>query len=170
MENLKPLFRNKNLISLSHDHHDGLVFASWIKQGILSKTDLQIIKERIKMFWESELEKHFEAEERFLFSELKREDIKRQQAEEEHLYIRSLIVRILIEEKQSAKLFQALSFALTNHIRFEERELFPHIENLLDDNVLLKIGNALKKSHEHILPIAKMDFENLECYGNICSY
>ena len=46
-----------------------------------------------------------------------------------------------------------LEFAdlLTKHIRFEERELFPHIEAALPDAALKQIGEFL--SNRHAVPV-----------------
>ena len=38
---------------------------------------------------------------------------------------------------------------LEKHVRFEERILFPHIENTINSNILQQIGKALVQEEEH---------------------
>ncbi|HEY3251004.1 MAG TPA: hypothetical protein VGK25_07785, partial [Ignavibacteria bacterium] len=69
-----------------------------------------------------------------------------------------LIIRMCEEHRKMNEMFTALSKSnnlkedqiffgnfLENHIRFEERELFPSIENLLSEDELQNIGMQIEK-------------------------
>ena len=53
-----------------------------------------------------------------------------------------------IETTVSIELLTAFADALEQHIRFEERTWFPHLEEILDTRHLEKIGKALDFIHE----------------------
>ena len=78
---------------------------------------------------------HFKAEEEILFPLGKREYI--DQAMREHIEIKELIEAInQVEEVALLELFADL---ITKHIRFEERILFPYLEETLDENTLNEV-------------------------------
>jgi hemerythrin-like domain-containing protein len=61
---------------------------------------------------------------------------------DEHLDIRRRVRRIL-EGDASEDEFGELGVALTSHVRFEERELFPRIESLLDQDGLDDLASRI---------------------------
>lgn len=122
----KPVKRNENLIVLSHEHHHGLVFCSRLKKA--NKTDDITLKRFVKDFWDNHLSGHFKSEENILLPYLVDGEITKRFILE-HEQIRDLTKEI-IEEKQSTKEHSLkLGELIKNHIRFEERTMFPWLEN-----------------------------------------
>jgi len=145
----KPLKRNKNILILSREHHLGLLFCWKIRQGIKKNIELERIKKYVRYFWNNHLHKHFEEEEEHLF--LKVMDDKCTKAIKQHQELR-------LQFKQMAEANVAINYdqlselaeSLDVHIRFEERELFPHLEKTIPEYELRQIGILLKHSHRVI--------------------
>jgi hemerythrin-like domain-containing protein len=64
---------------------------------------------------------------------------------DEHLDIRRRVRRVL-DGDASEDEFGGLGVALTSHVRFEERELFPRIEALLDQAGLDDLASRIAKA------------------------
>ncbi len=95
--------------------------------------------------WERELEKHFDEEEQFLFPEcaaLQNGNELLRRALNDHSAMRTIIdaCRTSGIDDETAKSFGHL---LEAHIRFEERELFPLIEEALSEQIMMKIGERI---------------------------
>ena len=142
--------RHAALIPLSHDHHHGLVQARRLRRAASASTS-----ERLRAavtflaFFASETRTHFRDEEEHLFPLLVG-------AEES---VTALLTRALLEHQQLHALVAALEAdvstgdvseehmrelaeALEQHIRFEERTLFPLIETVASDNALRRLQEA----------------------------
>src|SRR5438046_10584725 len=63
---LKPIKRSQQLTPLSKDHHDGLLFAWKIKQGLKNGADIKLVAEYVQWFWNNHLQEHFTEEEQIL--------------------------------------------------------------------------------------------------------
>ena len=135
--------RNKNIVSLSQDHHFGLLCGWKVKKGIKNNISYERIRKYINFYWHTHLHEHFKAEEEILFPLEKHEYI--DQALREHTEIKELIEAInQVEEVMLLELFADL---ITKHIRFEERILFPYLEETLDENTLNEVGKKLDAIH-----------------------
>jgi iron-sulfur cluster repair protein YtfE (RIC family) len=112
--------RHDRLRPLSDDHHRALVLARRVRRA---KPPEKVWPEVVARF-ASELEPHFQDEERWLFPLLDRAGLHElaAQARADHAGLRELL-----------RAGAALAFAerLERHVRFEERELFPRVEPLL---------------------------------------
>lgn len=138
MKEPKPIKRSQQLAPLSRDHHDALVFLLRIKQGLKNATATTAISDYINWFWTNNLKNHFEQEENLLLPYLPANDKLARQLAEEHQAIRSLISRKLSENE-----IVRLTELLNSHIRFEERQLFPHIEQNVSAGELNEIFKQL---------------------------
>ncbi len=135
--------RNKNIVSLSQDHHFGLLCGWKVKKGIKNNISYERIRKYVDFYWHTHLYEHFKAEEEILFPLGKHEYI--EQALGEHIEIKELIEAInQVEEVTLLELFADL---ITKHIRFEERILFPYLEETLDENTLNEVGKKLDAIH-----------------------
>ena len=135
--------RNKNIVSLSQDHHFGLLCVWKVKKGIKNNISYERIRKYVNFYWHTLLYEHFKAEEEILFPLGKHEYI--DQALREHIEIKELIEAInQVEEVMLLELFADL---ITKHIRFEERILFPYLEETLDENTLNEVGKKLDAIH-----------------------
>ncbi|WBX97946.1 MULTISPECIES: hemerythrin domain-containing protein [Chryseobacterium] len=135
--------RNENLILLSRDHHFGLLCSWKIRQGIKKNVSYERIKNYINYYWEENLSRHFEIED-IVLPETENNCLQIQM-EKEHVEIRKLIKSI--NQSQDIRLLEDFASALCNHIRFEERIYFPHLEENLNDEKMNKIGSHLAQIH-----------------------
>ncbi|NLR89877.1 hemerythrin domain-containing protein [Flammeovirga agarivorans] len=132
--------RNENLIPLSHEHHHGLVFCHRLKK--LNHTDQLTAVRYINDYYENHLRNHFTEEENTLAYLINDEKIKRRFLND-HNIISNIITNINITPSDVIEQGLALSQIINNHIRFEERILFPWLEENLSDKELFGIGNDL---------------------------
>lgn len=140
--------RNEHIAGLSRDHHFGLLFGWKIKRGLEKEVDLKRIKSYVAFFWETDLKRHFEAEEKFLFT-LKNDPFT-ETALSEHVLIRNLITAIIDTHKENAADYRALAILIEQHIRFEERTLFPYLESLFSAEQLQETGARLRAAEKDI--------------------
>ena len=88
---IKPIKRSKQLTPLSKDHHDGLLFAFKIKQGLKNGTDVKLVAEYVQWFWKNHLHEHFVEEEQILAPYLPADNDLLKQMMEEHENIEAMI-------------------------------------------------------------------------------
>ncbi len=141
----KPIKRNKNIVALSKDHHHGLLLCWKIRQGLKMNVELERIRKYINFFWETHMVEHFRQEEVQLFSQIHEPVCK--QGIDEHEIIRLLISGINGHDKQTKKSYSQLVNLIEQHIRYEERVLFPYLETNISAEVLETIGKELEKYH-----------------------
>ena len=153
MEEIKPLKRSKELAPLSREHHDGLLFAWKIKQGLANGTFIETLSNYTRWFWTNHFKPHFKDEETVLVKFLPADNPLVRQMFKEHAEIRDLIISLDKEPDPSS--LQSLAEFISNHIRFEERELFPYAEKTLTQEQLGEIYKELPQDlHCDTDPIA----------------
>lgn len=140
-----PIKRNKNLVPLSKNHHVTLLFCWKIRSGLKLNTTKERIKNYISYFWQTHMQPHFYEEETILFTPV--QDAAVQRALNEHAAIRNQIDFIMSAQIITDEHFKKLADDVDNHVRYEERELFPHLEKILSDEQLQNIGDSLEKNH-----------------------
>lgn len=140
----QPIKRSGYVVALSRDHHAGLLFCWKIKEGLKKAVSADRIINYVRFFWEEHLMKHFQEEEILLFNQHDSELTRRGKAE--HIALTNLF-SLIGEGPQEEQKYSALAEMLIAHIRFEERELFPHIEKSLKVASLTAIGDILMKLH-----------------------
>ena len=144
----KPLKRNPNLVPLSREHHYGLLFCWKLKQGLANGTPPEILRKYTLHFWENILRDHCEKEDFALENILPDNDPLLKQFSHEHDLIHNLMAMIEAEEKPAYLLFEAIRTLVSDHIRFEERKFFPHVEKEATLTKLEKIGLVLLEEQE----------------------
>jgi len=137
--------RHESIVLLSRDHHFGLLFCWKIRQGVKKGVATERIQPYIHHFWESHLQQHFQEEETLLFSKVN--DALSHQAVEEHRAIEQLVSIIHTSKGITTEALTTIADKVDNHIRFEERVLFPHLENVLTTTQLEVISNHLQQHH-----------------------
>lgn len=140
--------RDKNLLSLSRDHHHGLLLGWKIKQGLKNETAHELILEYIRYFSDATLFPHFKAEEDQILPYLDDADSAKQRILEEHKTIKELISTLSHEVGNISADLSRLAELLESHIRYEEREFFPYLEQNLNAVQLEEIGAALESIHK----------------------
>jgi hemerythrin-like domain-containing protein len=150
--------RNTNLQALSRDHHHGLLLAWKIRQGLKFSADLQIIADYIAYFSAAALFPHFEEEEKQILTCLAEGDSLKQRTIKDHENISGLIHQLAAAKEIGPALILKIADSVEQHIRFEERELFPHLEELLNTDQLREIGVAIDLNHHPFVENFKNEF------------
>ena len=125
-----PIKRSKCLQPLSREHHQGLLFAWKIQQGLRNQVALEEMYAYASWFWEQHLSPHFILEEKYLQPLLPADDPLLLRMMEEHVVIGDLIP--WLKKKSDPDQLSEFAELLESHIRFEEREFFPYLEEKLD--------------------------------------
>ena len=131
--------RDEALRPLSREHLNALHAAKVLREG----NDLEAVTEVFFDFWEDQGQRHFRIEEEVLlphwarYAEVDRPGVARML--EEHLAIRREALRLRAGET-SLEEAQELGRLLHDHVRFEERQLFPSVEEALDADSLAELA------------------------------
>jgi hemerythrin-like domain-containing protein len=142
------LRRSEFLQSLSREHHQGLSVALQLKRATRpSTTDA---RRAFLQFWHSEGEQHFRIEEEVLLPAYARHRPPDEAAVvrvlTEHVDLRRRAAELEASESPSLTDVHELGERLTQHIRHEERVLFPAIEAVLSDADLSELARALQRA------------------------
>lgn len=149
MSNKEPIKRHPAIVSFSKDHHFGLLLAWKIRQGLTKNISAERISDYVLYFFKEDLEKHFADEEEMLFSNLPFDDEMRMKAESDHREIFNLVNRVG-QNKQDNALLNELADKIDQHIRFEERELFNHLQDNISTDKLEEIAKRMPNSGKEI--------------------
>ena len=131
-----PLKRVIELQPLSHDHHHGLQLCWKIKTGFSKNIDAKRVKNYTDWFYRTHLQPHFELEEKFVFPILSFPNELVKQAVYDHYNLKLLFTEEINVEDTLIK----IAALLEQHIRFEERVLFPEIQKIASASQLAKIA------------------------------
>jgi len=146
MNESKPIKRSEALKALSKDHHFNLLFIWKIRQGLKLKVEPLRIKNFIDHFFNEQILHHFSEEEKYLFCLLPKDEPLRLHAENEHSAIKKIAAAIA-EENISENKIEEFANLLENHIRFEERTLFPYMEKNISYEKLAKASTHFTVEH-----------------------
>ena len=143
--------RSRELKPLSSEHHQALLVAFQLKQGLAghpesagAPKDLPGLQGLARRFEAQVLRSHGRAEEELLGRWLVEGDMARLCSEHAEL-------SRLIEAGRTARpaelrgQLQAFADLLERHVRWEEREVFPYAEGHVDEESLADIGGELEK-------------------------
>lgn len=136
--------RDTHLQPLSRQHHNALMAVLLLKKGVQKKADIQVMQDFILTVWNDELQPHFEAEEKWLPATPQQSTLALlyQRMLQEHEVIRKYIEQFSTK-LTSYEAVQTFYELLEQHVRFEEREYFPALEQYLSVNELQSIGTHL---------------------------
>lgn len=130
---------------LSREHHTGLLFCWKLRQGIKRNVPTGRMQAYVQYFWDTHLQPHFGEEEALLFRQVPHKFCEAALAQ--HRQIQDLVGQITAAGTAPPEAYAALAALIDEHIRFEEREVFPYLEASLSAESLSRIGAALKKTH-----------------------
>lgn len=137
--------RSAALTELSRDHHQALVVAQTMRRA----RDPREAAASFLTFWREDGQHHFRVEEEVLlplWHYLGQVDPQAaQRMSSEHLSIRAGALA-LAAEPSSLERVQALAQQLVDHVRFEERELFPLIEESLGREGLDQLVRTVREA------------------------
>jgi hemerythrin-like domain-containing protein len=137
--------RAEALRPLSREHQGALAVAKTLSEG----EDAAAASRAFLEFWERDGRRHFRIEEEVLLpawalaAEVDRPGVERMLAE--HLEIRREALRLAAGGATVARV-NALGRLLHDHVRFEERELFPLAEAALGAADLERLGAAIERA------------------------
>ena len=143
MNDIKPIQRSVQLQPLSREHHDGLLFAWKLRQGVNNQTDIGRLRDYTAWYWKGHIKAHFFQEEKILLPYMPEFHPMALQLKKDHAYIRDLI--LMIDKDADKYDFVTLANLVEKHIRFEERELFQYLEENLSTQQLTDIYEQLEK-------------------------
>jgi hemerythrin-like domain-containing protein len=147
--------RHPALISLSHNHHRGLVLAQRLKAGTPlhpqePDNDLRTRITFLQKFFVEHLRPHFAAEEEILFPLVSPSPPAVQplvrRLVQEHRALEQLTEKLIGSEKTDTEAaLSEFGSMLESHIHTEERELFPAIENNGSEELLTMIAARIRE-------------------------
>ncbi|MEO5789504.1 MAG: hemerythrin domain-containing protein [Gelidibacter sp.] len=133
----KPLKRHKALQPFSREHHHGLLLSWKIRSGFSKNIELERIKTYADWFFENHLIPHFELEEAHIFPLLEADNELVKRALADHISLK----RLFNDSKDLEKSLHQIEKELEEHIRFEERILFPEIQKNATEEQLALIAD-----------------------------
>ena len=143
----KPIKRNENIVKLSREHHTTLLFCWKIRNGLKNGAEHGRIIKYVHYFKEGHMLPHFKQEEEILFAPVKDNQV--QKALDDHKNILQQIESLEENGTNTEARLLTLADTVDNHVRYEERELFPHLEEVLTTNQLEEIGRIMKDDEDH---------------------
>jgi hypothetical protein len=141
--------RTEALAQLSRDHHHGLVVAQRLRRA----TDATGADARdyFLAFWREEGHDHFRAEEDLLLPAFARHYPPTHEAVvrvlTDHVDLRRRAADLAANPALGCEHLRELGQRLNDHIRHEERVLFPLIERAMPDDELAELAGALESAH-----------------------
>ena len=145
--------RHPALIPLSHDHHHGLALALRCRKHALGQLNpgdpasIEACAAEASRFFNENLTAHFEAEETVLFPLMAAHEECRElvaKLESEHREFRRMVAPATDPGGQRKFLFD-FGDLLEQHIRSEERKLFPAFETLVPAADAERAGREIKR-------------------------
>jgi hemerythrin-like domain-containing protein len=136
------MLRDKSLVPLSHQHHNGLALCVLTRRSLAedsSPENLARLAQRIIKRYEVELTNHFSIEEQILFPAC--ESALTESLIAEHRQLEDLVDRL--RSAASAETIEEFVELLRRHIRREEEELFEQIQRDLPRETLDQLGGQI---------------------------
>lgn len=140
----KPRRRSESFINFSREHHYGLLLSWEIKQGLKSKVEPNRITDYILYLFDNDILHHMREEEKIVFSKIGSgsELLKKTLRFRQKVY--GFLAAIRAGEG-NVGLLKKFAELLNRAVRFEERVLFPYLEENLGKEQLELVLN----SYEH---------------------
>ena len=165
--------RHPSLRPFSDDHHQGLLNARQLRKAASGEeANSADITRNFLEFWQRDISLHFRKEEEVLLPVLARYegDLGERpilQMLTQHARIRGLAMQLSDELKQDRvreDTLRNLGKQLEAHIRLEEREVFPLIEETLPEGALQEVASRLEvfepgPPHERWVPAEGLSFD-----------
>ncbi len=143
------MLRNRNLIPLSHQHQRALALCVRIDRASpIGDSDLVTWQAEIAQHFQSEIRFHFAAEENVLFPAARRFPALAPLVEElllDHFLLRESFAKAEAHAMSTADL-SAFAECMSTHIRKEERQLFERLQELMNEEELVALGQSLEQA------------------------
>jgi hemerythrin-like domain-containing protein len=139
--------RAEELRSLSRDHHEALVIAKRLREA--ADSDISEVVAKFRRFWRGHGQRHFRIEEELLLPAYERFGNARNDAVvrvlTDHVMIRRRADE-LDRETVTTTALNELGQLLEEHVRHEERVLFPLIERAVPRDDLAALAAAMEEA------------------------
>ncbi len=140
--------RSEALAILSRDHHQALVIAQKLRRADPDTADAA--RTRFLDFWEQEGRRHFQLEEELLLPAYAAYgdayDPLVLRVLGDHVAIRAQVAQLAAQRHPTTDMLHEFGEQFATHVRLEERELFPIIEDAMPANELLTLAHALEQA------------------------
>ena len=119
------------LVPLSREHHEALVLARRACEPTREQAEPGTLRAHLLRRWDAQFDAHFAREEAHLLPALAAagEHAAVQEALQQHATLREAVARLRAGDLRA---LPAWGDAMREHVRWEERELFPLAERVLD--------------------------------------
>ena len=142
--------RNDALIPLTHDHHHALAQARRLRDlsELSDLTERRNVTNDFVNFYFGRAIRHFHEEEELFFAPLIDEPKAQElvvRAVSDHLRLHALVravKRQLSDGEAEPETLAKISQVLTEHVRFEEQQLFPLVEELVSEDDLNDLATS----------------------------
>ena len=135
--------RHEALVQLSRDHHFGLLLCWQLKEGLKKDISVERMSKYIVLFYEQNLKPHFAEEEETIFLILGNAHPLIEEAISQHRELEKMIS----DGFETPEQIQTFRDLLELHIRTEERQIFPEIENTATEE---ELQNLLKQNYPEL--------------------
>lgn len=135
--------RHEALVQLSRDHHFGLLLCWKLKEGLKIDISVERMSKYIVLFYEQNLKPHFAEEEETIFLILGNAHPLIEEAISQHRELEKMIS----DGFETPEQIQTFRDLLELHIRTEERQIFPEIENTATEE---ELQNLLKQNYPEL--------------------
>lgn len=143
--------RVEALQTLSRDHHQALFVALKLRRA--NTETAADAREAFLEYWRSHGRHHFRCEEEILLPTYAAHGDPRHplvlEVLADHLVIRERAQALALDPAAGPQALERLGSVLANHVRLEERELFPLIETTLPQSQLDAVAAALEDAEAH---------------------
>ena len=142
--------RHESLVPLTHDHHHALAQARRLKEAATLERDVERsnVANDFLNFYFGRAVRHFHEEEELFFAPLIDEPRARDmvvRALSDHLRLHALarsVKRDLSGGRVDQQTLDDIASLLTEHVRFEEQELLPLVEELVPEEQLQELATS----------------------------
>lgn len=144
------LKRHIALQPLSREHHFALLLCWKIRRGLELEVSLDRISKYVVNMYNHQLSQHFDIEENFVFPIVDKEHPGVNRA----IYDHRTLKRLILMEEHSSKVLNRIEELLEAHIRFEERTLFPEIQQMASEEQ----WKIITAAHDH--PVSELSWND----------
>ncbi|WP_421801241.1 hemerythrin domain-containing protein [Flagellimonas sp.] len=136
-----PIKRHSALQGVSREHHHGLLLCWKIRTGLSKNVSMERIKVYVDWFYRTYLVPHFELEETYIFPIVGNDHPWVKKALSDH----RRLIRLFTSTTADMKTLGQIEETLEQHIRFEERQLFNHVQEMANNKQL----DIIEKQHSN---------------------